>query len=329
MSAILRTVGAVLGLSIAAACAAAADEEIGASAGDDKTVQAARLAFFESNIRPVLVDTATSVIRPSSGPRKETCGSIRARRFAAAATAGRPSSPASPKASLLLTAVSHADPDLKMPPKRERADRARHRRPTTWIKTGAADPREATGECGGRPGHGLREGRQFWAFRKPVDHPAPTDARPAWARRNLDHFILAKLEAAGLAPSPDAEPATLLRRLHFDLVGPAPVARGRLNSLPSSRPSRRPDSTVAAEAIVDRCSPRRSSASVGAGTGSTWPGSPSRAARKRTSPSRTPGGIATTSSTPSTPTCRSTASSPSRSPATCCRPTTTPSGPGC
>src|SRR5436305_2094532 len=55
----------------------------------------------------------------------------------------------------------------------------------------------------------------------------PTSAiRRARARRDLDQFILAKLEAAGLRPSADAEPATLLRRLHFDLVGlpPAPEA---------------------------------------------------------------------------------------------------------
>ena len=43
-----------------------------------------------------------------------------------------------------------------------------------------------------------------------------------WAKRELDHFILAKLETNGLAPSPDAESATLLRRLHFDLVGLPP-----------------------------------------------------------------------------------------------------------
>src|SRR5205807_1759060 len=45
----------------------------------------------------------------------------------------------------------------------------------------------------------------------------------------LDQFILAKLDEAGLTPSADAEPATLLRRLHFDLVGlpPSPEAVDR------------------------------------------------------------------------------------------------------
>ena len=47
-----------------------------------------------------------------------------------------------------------------------------------------------------------------------------------WAKRELDHFILAKLNESGLSPSADAEPATLLRRLHLDLVGlpPSPEA---------------------------------------------------------------------------------------------------------
>jgi hypothetical protein len=43
-----------------------------------------------------------------------------------------------------------------------------------------------------------------------------------WPRRSLDHFVLARLEEHGLAPSPDASPGVLLRRLHFDLVGLPP-----------------------------------------------------------------------------------------------------------
>src|SRR5262249_1629568 len=68
------------------------------------------------------------------------------------------------------------------------------------------------------------------AFQKPEPHEPPATKNSAWPKRDLDHFILARLEAEGLAPSPDAEPATLLRRLHFDLVGlpPTPQAVRRL-----------------------------------------------------------------------------------------------------
>ena len=47
-------------------------------------------------------------------------------------------------------------------------------------------------------------------------------ARPGWARNPIDRFILARLEQAGLAPSPEADPATLLRRVSLDLIGLPP-----------------------------------------------------------------------------------------------------------
>src|SRR5262249_23084948 len=142
--------------------------------------------------------------------------------------------PGDPKASLLLTAVSHTDPDLKMPPKKPRLPDAVINDIRAWIQSGAADPREDKGAAAARPPVDVETGRKFWAFRKPVAGKPPTPRNRAWAKRDLDDFILAKLDAAGLSPSPDAEPATLLRRLHFDLVGlpPSPDAvRGFLTRI--------------------------------------------------------------------------------------------------
>jgi hypothetical protein len=64
------------------------------------------------------------------------------------------------------------------------------------------------------------EARDYWAFRPlaAVSPPEPADPN-GWCRNPIDHFILAKLESAGLAPSPEAPPQTLLRRLSFDLTG--------------------------------------------------------------------------------------------------------------
>ena len=45
---------------------------------------------------------------------------------------------------------------------------------------------------------------------------------PLWAKNEIDHFILARLEAVGLKPSKPAAPRTLLRRLHLDLIGLPP-----------------------------------------------------------------------------------------------------------
>jgi hypothetical protein len=127
---------------------------------------------------------------------------------------------------VLLTAISHTDPDLKMPPKKERLPESVINDFKAWINAGAADPREEDATNAAAPPVTIEAGRKFWAYQKPVSHAAPPTKMADWSKRELDQFVLAKLEASGLAPSPDAEPATLLRRLHFDLVGlpPSPDA---------------------------------------------------------------------------------------------------------
>ncbi|HSI65021.1 MAG TPA: DUF1549 domain-containing protein, partial [Candidatus Saccharimonadia bacterium] len=61
-----------------------------------------------------------------------------------------------------------------------------------------------------------------WCF-QPVQHPAPPVVRDtAWPMRPLDQFILARLEAEGLKPSPRAVPEALTRRLSFALTGLPP-----------------------------------------------------------------------------------------------------------
>ncbi|NDD37261.1 MAG: DUF1549 domain-containing protein, partial [Verrucomicrobia bacterium] len=62
-----------------------------------------------------------------------------------------------------------------------------------------------------------------WSY-QPVVRPAlPSVKNSAWALNDLDRFILAKLEAKGLQPSPEADPRALIRRLYFDLIGLPPT----------------------------------------------------------------------------------------------------------
>ena len=62
----------------------------------------------------------------------------------------------------------------------------------------------------------------WWSY-QPVMRPAvPAVKNASWPRTDLDRFILAKLEAKGLQPSPEADPRTLIRRLYFDLLGLPP-----------------------------------------------------------------------------------------------------------
>ena len=53
-----------------------------------------------------------------------------------------------------------------------------------------------------------QEARQFWAFQKPVRHDLPGTTKREWARERLDHFILARMEAASLSPAPAADRRT-------------------------------------------------------------------------------------------------------------------------
>ena len=67
-----------------------------------------------------------------------------------------------------------------------------------------------------------RAGADWWSL-PPVSSPQPPEVQnSAWPRGDLDRFVLARLEAAGLAPSPEADRATLIRRLSFDLIGLPP-----------------------------------------------------------------------------------------------------------
>ena len=62
-----------------------------------------------------------------------------------------------------------------------------------------------------------------WSF-QPVKRPAlPATKNPAWARNGIDRFILARLEKEGIAPSPEADRVTLIRRVTLDLLGLPPT----------------------------------------------------------------------------------------------------------
>ncbi|HET6251649.1 MAG TPA: DUF1549 and DUF1553 domain-containing protein [Tepidisphaeraceae bacterium] len=68
-----------------------------------------------------------------------------------------------------------------------------------------------------------RPASSHWAFVPPVRPPLPAVKNAAWCRNPIDRFVLAKLEAQGIAPSPEAPRATLLRRVSLDLIGLPPT----------------------------------------------------------------------------------------------------------
>jgi len=200
-------------------------------AADDggKSSESQRLAHFESKIRPVLVEHCYKCHSTKSGKAEGGLQLDSRTGIRRGGDRGPAVVPDDPDKSWLITAISHTDSDFKMPPKKDRLPESVIDDFKTWIRDGAVDPRETEVAGSARPPVDIESGRKFWAFQKPVDHASPKTSNPAWAKRSLDDFILAKLEAAGLSPSKDAEPSTLLRRLHFDLVGlpPSPAAIDR------------------------------------------------------------------------------------------------------
>jgi len=96
--------------------------------------------------------------------------------------------------------------------------------------------------------------RQHWAFQPPrlVSPPAVKNKR--WAKTDVDRFILAKLEAAGVAPASPADPRTLIRRMTFDLTGLPPTHQEVEQFVKAARSNR--DAAIAQ--LIDRllASPR-------------------------------------------------------------------------
>ncbi|AMV20133.1 PSD1 and planctomycete cytochrome C domain-containing protein [Planctomyces sp. SH-PL14] len=177
---------------------------------------AADVAFFEAKIRPVLVEHCYRCHSAASGKAE---GELRVDSRAALRKGGS-RGPAvvagDTKASWLLVAVAHSDPDLRMPPREDRLKDSVLADFKSWIDRGATDPRDVDPPVMAKPRP------EFWAKRGMVDHPAPEVVRKHWPLTPIDRFILAKLEAERIAPSPDASPAVLLRRIYFDLTGLPP-----------------------------------------------------------------------------------------------------------
>ena len=115
--------------------------------------------------------------------------------------------PGDPAKSLIIERILHSDPDEVMPPpdKKDRLKPEQVALIRKWIEEGA-------------------EWGVHWAFETPERPPVPAVKNSAWVKNPIDHFVLAKLESQKLAPTPEADAATLLRRLSLDLTGlpPAP-----------------------------------------------------------------------------------------------------------
>jgi len=210
-----RSQSALLRVAILAAFAVAAHPCRGLSLHAADSPAAESDEFFETRIRPVLVEkcldchgpgNAEHGLRVDAGTHLLTGG-----------THGPAIVPGDPDASLLIQAVRRTRDELQMPPDEPlSADVIADL--TRWVKDGAHWPQNLVLDS-----DAIADWKAHWAF-QPLGHPQPPVDAPDSASHPIDRFIAAQHREQKLRPIPAADRGTLIRRLYFDLHGlpPAP-----------------------------------------------------------------------------------------------------------
>jgi hypothetical protein len=189
-----------------------------------------QLDFFESKIRPVLVENC---YRCHSSSEKSVRGGLSVDNregLLAGGESGAAIVPGDLENSLLWQAINYRD--LRMPPRGKLPDQvlADFKK---WIEMGAPDPRNNDGVVvhAKVTAADIEAGKSFWAFTKPRLVPPIVQTLDTWAKTDIDRYVVAKWESLGVQPADDCEPNTLLRRLTFDLVGLPPTPEQRTEFL--------------------------------------------------------------------------------------------------
>ena len=162
---------------------------------------------FQREVRPVLARNCFACHGPDEPARK---GGLRLDERDAALKPAKSGKRAivggQPGQSELLRRVASADPDHVMPPPetKKRLTSAEVDTLRRWIAAGA-------------------DYQPHWAFVPPKQAPLPKVKQTTWPQNAIDHFVLARLEQAGLSPAPPADAYTLVRRLYLDLIGLPPT----------------------------------------------------------------------------------------------------------
>ncbi len=177
----------------------------------------AGLELFEKKIRPALIEYCYEC---HSDDAEDVGGNLLLDSKAgwqAGGETGRAIIAGNPRDSLLTRAVEYRD--LEMPPDEMLPDSviADFRR---WIQLGAPDPRD---QLPAEPREAdQRPPAELWSL-IPVDPVIPPAIKEhPWPRSGCDRFVLDRILDAGLEPNADAAPATLVRRVYFDLIGLPP-----------------------------------------------------------------------------------------------------------
>ena len=205
-------------LAIALALAAPSGAQEAPPADDPQAI-----AFFETHVRPILVERCVSC----HGPEEQKAGlrlDARSPVFEVGGDSGPPVLPGDPDGSLLIEAIRY-DSFVQMPPSSKLPD-DEIARLTEWVAMGAPWPPEPPAQGGAPNGSepfDLEARSGHWSLQPAVEPAVPPVGRPDWPRNPIDRFLLARLESEGLAPSPEADRRTLIRRATYDLTGLPPT----------------------------------------------------------------------------------------------------------
>jgi hypothetical protein len=189
----------------------------------------AQRTFFEKNIRPVLVEKCYKC--HSTEPDAKIKGGLAVDTREALMTGGDTGPaivPGKPDASLLMETLHGSDPDLLMPPEKDGGKLSAEiiAAFAQWIKIGAPDPRSGKAVVVEEDYNPQAEKVKAHPFFKPVKSTVvPMVKNTTRVVTPVDSFVLARLEAAGMEPSPSADRRTLIRRVYFDLIGLPPTVK--------------------------------------------------------------------------------------------------------
>ena len=190
---------------------------------------ASRRIDFSRDIRPILSDKCFTCHGPDAPNNKSPLRfDTEAHAFADLGEGRRAIVRGHPDQSELVRRITAQDGSLRMPPiySTHKLTKQEIDRLTEWVAQGA-------------PWH------RHWAFTAPIRPSLPEVKDKTWPRNAIDSFVLAKLEQEGLKPSPEADRATLIRRVSFDLTGLPPTPQ-EIDDFVSDR------SPKAYERVVDR-----------------------------------------------------------------------------
>ncbi|MEZ5948364.1 MAG: DUF1549 domain-containing protein [Planctomycetaceae bacterium] len=180
------------------------------------TMSAEARAFFEKEVRPLLIKRCFEC---HGGSKTEGGLSLAsAEGWKLGGDSGPAIVPGKPDESLLIEAINYGS--LEMPPA-ERGGKLAAREIailTKWVEMGAPDPRTGSEVLGGMT---LDEAKSWWAF-QPLPEVSPAES-PIEDIERIDALLNREIENRGLELAPAADRRTLLRRLTYDLTGLPPT----------------------------------------------------------------------------------------------------------